>query len=465
MSDRDDGLLLRDVEIEGRVVDVRVAGGRVEEVGPGLTPQSPAAEVVDGRGGALLPGLHDHHLHLLALAASSTSLDLATPGADWREALRTAEPTHSGWVRAIGYHDDQSLDRDSLDAIRSDVPVRVQHRGGALWVLNSRALELVLRHHVAGGGPLDLGVGVERDASGRPTGRLWRRDDLVRAVAGGDLPMVGPVTTRLRELGLTGVTDASPGLSPQALEHLAGSLADGPSMMRLTVLAAPSTSRLPAGVFIGPMKIHLPDHDLPRPDEIADRIREARSLGRAVAVHCVTRQSLLLTLMALDEVGAVDGDRIEHGSVVPPELADWVARLRLRVVTQPLLLRERGDDYLREVETPDVPHLYPYAALLARGVRVAPSSDAPHASPDPWAALAAARDRLSSRGVRVGSDRPVSLPRVLEGYLSPALDPGGPPRRVRRGVPADLCLLHVPLSSALVECSADVVRRTFVEGG
>ena len=56
-----------------RLVDVRCADGRVTDVALG-----PSADVtVDADGGALLPGLHDHHLHLFALAAARTSVDLA----------------------------------------------------------------------------------------------------------------------------------------------------------------------------------------------------------------------------------------------------------------------------------------------------------------------------------------------------------------------------------------------------
>ena len=42
------------VEVEGRIVDVRVAGGVIREVSPGLRP-GPAETVVDGHGGALGP--------------------------------------------------------------------------------------------------------------------------------------------------------------------------------------------------------------------------------------------------------------------------------------------------------------------------------------------------------------------------------------------------------------------------
>src|SRR3546814_2061233 len=73
-------VLLRDVEVDvnGRRVDVRVVGPAIAEVSVGLAP-GPGAEVVDGEGGALIPGLHDHHLHLLATAAARSSVPVGPP--------------------------------------------------------------------------------------------------------------------------------------------------------------------------------------------------------------------------------------------------------------------------------------------------------------------------------------------------------------------------------------------------
>src|ERR671916_1771459 len=76
MAERE--LVFRDVDVDGRRVDVRVVGGRVAGVGPGLAP-APGTAVVDGGGGALLPGLHDHHLHLLAAAAARRSVAAGPP--------------------------------------------------------------------------------------------------------------------------------------------------------------------------------------------------------------------------------------------------------------------------------------------------------------------------------------------------------------------------------------------------
>jgi predicted amidohydrolase YtcJ len=170
---------------------------------------------------------------------------------------------------------------------------------------------------------------------------------------------------------------------------------------------------------------------------------------------------LVLTLAALEEVGPVPGDRIEHGSVVPPELFETLRRLGVRVVTQPTFVTDRGDEYLAEVDPDDQPHLYRYASLLVAGIPTAPSSDAPFGDPDPWRTMAAARDRRTPSGKVVGADERVSTAVVLAGFLAPLDDPGGPPRRIEPGAPADLCLLHEPLATALARPSSDLVRRTF----
>src|SRR5262249_51223630 len=64
--------LVRGAEVEGERVDVRIAGDRIAAIAPALTRRGDEA-VLDAHGGALLPGLHDHHLHLFALAAALAS--------------------------------------------------------------------------------------------------------------------------------------------------------------------------------------------------------------------------------------------------------------------------------------------------------------------------------------------------------------------------------------------------------
>jgi predicted amidohydrolase YtcJ len=135
----------------------------------------------------------------------------------------------------------------------------------------------------------------------------------------------------------------------------------------------------------GPYKLVLTDHDLPSYDELLSALSAVRP--RPVAVHCVTREALVLLLAALDKLGHMHGDRIEHGSVVPGELA----RMQPAVVTQPAFLTVRGDDYLRSVDAADLPDLYRYQSLVGAGTCVVPSSDAPFGPLDPWPSFARQR--------------------------------------------------------------------------
>jgi predicted amidohydrolase YtcJ len=417
--------LLRRVEVEGAVFDVRV-GASVEAIGQ--LSALPGEDVIEGQGGALIPGLHDHHLHLLALAAAASSVDVSTG----LEVLRGREG--GGWLRAVGW--DQDGDRRDLDAVVPDRPVRVQHRSGALWVVNSRGLRAL---------DLDASPGIERDAEGEPTGRLWRMDAWLADQVGRELPDLAAVGDRLLRLGITGVTDATPDLDPDTCALLRASVA-----LRLLLLGDREGT--------GPYKVVLPDHDLPSYDELLLALSAVRP--RPVAVHCVTREALLLLLVALDEVGHHPGDRIEHGSLVPSELTG----LRPIVVTQPAFLTVRGDDYLRSVDAVDLPDLYRYGSLRAAGTCVVPSSDAPFGPLDPWVVLRAARDRTSLSGARLGAEEAVSTAIALDGMLRPLENPRAPARAVRVGAPADLVLLDAELDDVLNDPDARRVRATLLHG-
>ncbi len=72
-------MLIRRAEIEGTAgLDLRTLGGRIAEVGPELEVTA-GETVLDAAGGALLPGLHDHHIHLFALAAAQSSFCCGPP--------------------------------------------------------------------------------------------------------------------------------------------------------------------------------------------------------------------------------------------------------------------------------------------------------------------------------------------------------------------------------------------------
>ena len=135
--------VITNAEVEGRLVSVVIEDGFVVAVGEDAHAQE--SGVIDANGGALLPGLHDHHVHLLAMAArrKGVDLDVLDDAASVDHALKkAASSTADGWVRASGYdeHRHGPLDRHRIDALVWRTQVRVQHRTGLAWGLSPPGL-------------------------------------------------------------------------------------------------------------------------------------------------------------------------------------------------------------------------------------------------------------------------------------------------------------------------------------
>lgn len=441
-------LLFRDVEVDGRRTNVAVVGEVIAAIGADV---GRGDVVIDGDGGALLPGLTDHHLHLFAMAAAAGSVDLA--GATSYDAVARAARTLDR-MRVVGWDDEAlgDLDRDRLDAMTGTTPTRVQHRSGALWVLNSAALA-----------ELDASSapdGAERDADGRLTGKVWRADDWLRGESFPDLAEVG---ARLASYGITSVTDATPDLDDAAVATVVAAVDAGELPQRVHLLGTTEPVAHPR-VSVGPRKLVVADHELPLPDDLAAVIAESHAEHRPVAIHCVSRAALATTIAALRSAGALPGDRIEHCAVADEAALREVAALGVLVVTQPSLVASRGDDYLDRHDPDEHADLWRYRSLQRCGIAVACSSDAPYGDPDPWATMRAARDRRTPSGRVLGESERVDAAAVLAGLLTSPADPAGPPRRVAAGEPADLVLLAVPLDVALTDPTADHVVTTLVGG-
>ena len=212
------------------------------------------------------------------------------------------------------------------------------------------------------------------------------------------------------------------------------------------------------------MKLVLDEDTLPSFEALCAAIAEAHGRERGVAIHCVGRAELVLAARALAEAGPRSDDRLEHAAVAPPALVELVAKTGAAVVTQPHFLEERGDDYLREVEAGDLPWLYRGRGWLEAGVRLAGGTDAPFGAPDPWRAIRAAVSRRTRAGVTLGEGERLAPERALALFLGPLDDPGGAPRRVALGAPADLCLLDRSWQRAREEPSSSYVRATWRAG-
>ncbi|HEX7459471.1 MAG TPA: amidohydrolase family protein, partial [Acidimicrobiales bacterium] len=371
-----DGLLVVGVDLDGARVDVRCARGVVTAIGSDLVPRR--GEAVVRGAAAALPGLHDHHLHLMAMAARADSVDVgADQVAGVDDLARVLASAGSGlatgeWLRAVGYHERVlgRLDRWALDRFVDDRPVRVQHRSGHLWVLNSAGCRAVgLDDDLPGAGPRGAAAGadgIERDGTGRATGRLFDRDGwLAGRLPRSAPPDLGPVGRRLASYGVTGVTDATPTRSAADLEGLAATRRTGALVQRVRVMGelAGDDPGVPDGLEAGPVKVMVADGHDPDVDGLAARIDAAHRTGRPVALHCVSLVAAALALAAWDAAGVRAGDRMEHGAVLPPDVVRRLAGLAVTVVTQPGFLLDRGDEYLEDVDAEDRAYLYRCAGL------------------------------------------------------------------------------------------------------
>ena len=425
-------LIQRAVLLDGTETDIR-ADERIVEVGD-LAPNK-GEQVLDAAGGTVIPGLHDHHVHLRSAAAALTSARVGPAEVRGRDdlahALAGAAVGSDGWIRAVGYHEAVAgpLDRDVLDEVSPPVPVRVQHRSGVLWTLNSAGLARV-------------GLADHPDGRLRSADRSWS-DTLQRDESG-----LSEVSRRLSAYGVTGVTDATPDFEISDIVKLIEAHRRGELAQRVHCLAP------------GKRILHDADLDL---DELIAWMAERHAADAPVAVHCVTAAQLVVTLSALRAAGTHPQDRIEHAAVVPDDSVADLAELGVMVVTQPNFVAERGDQYLTDVPAAEHHELWRVASLLKAGVKVALSTDMPFGDGDPWATMRAAVHRTTAAGAVLGPDECVSARQALTMFFGA---PGNPAeaRRIQRSQPGDLCVLVAPPEVVLDEFDAQMVAATVVAG-
>lgn len=437
-------LTLRNVRPWGETLcDVDIVDGRITSICSATPSCSSSVDSLDGKGACLLPGLHDHHLHLLAMAAREKSLDLS--GCQTETDIRTRLSTvPQRQVRAVGY--DERVcglpDVHRLDDWEPSRPMKIQDRTGALWILNTLALSKVVRN--------DWPKGAERDETGRLTGRFWREDKWLRSALPSMAPDLRGLGVQLARFGLTALTDAGSQNGPPEADFLRGKFPQ-----RLTLMGSEALEE-GEGYSRGPLKLLIDERDLQDMDLMSARIRIARQQGRAVAAHCVTDAELVQFLGALGDAGGTcAGDRIEHGGLIPKGFLPAIQAAGLVVVTNPSFIHDRGDRYLETMPEADVADLYPARRLLDYGIGLRAGSDAPYADVDPWAGMRAARDRRTASGRVIGPSERLTARESLGLYCSGHL---------AVGCPADLVLCDGSLTDVLADLSADRVRLTLIGG-
>jgi predicted amidohydrolase YtcJ len=461
--------------------------GRIIAVGSNADVRDAAgghARIFDCGGRTVAPGFVDPHVHLLALARSASSVDLSPSRVDTMAKLGRALGAAAGrvppgcWVRGYGYdefylHERRHPTRYDLDRAVPGRPVRIRHRSRHASVLNSSALRIVAARVP---GLLDA-EGVERDrTSGEPTGVMYELDAALRAV----IPRVGveelrialrQASMRLLAAGVTTVDDASASTGPEEWALLCGAVADGAIWQRLRALWGVQRYGLPADAAVTAVKLML-DEDGGHDGGFHELLEAAHRQGMQVAVHAVEGPAIAVAVAAFRDVLArwprLHRHRIEHCALCPTPLAEQIAALDLVVVAQPGFLAHVGDRYVAEVPASEQRWLYPLRTLLACGVRVAGSSDAPVGPLSPLVGIDAAVNRRSRRGTPVVVEESLSLDAALRLYTTGGAYAAGLDAvcgRLAPGYAADVVLLDRDVTRTRVEhLSETSVVGLFVRG-
>ena len=458
-------LIQRASGLDGCTFDVRLTGGLISAIGQ-LLP-TPGETVLSARGGLLLPGLHDHHIHFRAFARSLESINCGPPAvntaADLAAQLRELDAcADHAWIRGVGYHESVAghINRAWLDRVVTQRPIRIQHRSGRLWIMNTCAVELLVSRASAMGKPLE----------GTEDGRFFDQDINIGHLIGHQEGDLRGASRHLAALGITGFTDMTPANDTHSMADFVDWQASG-TLLQQVLLAGQATlscAQTSDRARIGPTKFHLHDYALPPFDEFVRQIRRSHQDSRVIAVHCVTELSLVFTLAALREAGVLPGDRVEHASVTPPSALPELRDLGVLVVTQPNFVAERGDQYRLEIPADEHEWLYRCASFLANSVDLAAGSDSPFGSADPWAAMHAAVSRRTASAEILGSNEALTPEAALNLFLG-SLEKPESPRTLSIGGTADLCLLDRPwvqlrqdLTSSIAAASA--VQATICRG-
>ena len=419
--------------------------GRVVAVGEAsaIRREHPEARAIDIRGGLMLPGFTDAHVHFLWWAIQKTRIDLSAEGTlegalAEIETYSAALPAEA-WV--LGGRFDKNLwgrwpTAAELDRVTHGRIATLRSKDGHSRWVNSAGLR---RAGIDRNTPTPEGGEIDRDALGAPTGILRENatrlvdaimpspsdDECLRALRWGQAEALG--------LGLTGIHDLD---SPQPPAqrgfdtlHRAGELA-----LRVN-MGIPHRS-LDAAVDLG-IRTGLGDEWLRfsnlkifsdgalgsqtaaleepyaerqdyrgvltiEPERLAADVRRAASGGIAVAIHAIGDRAVRVALDAIEGARDVSNGlrhRLEHIQLVRAEDVGRFARLGVCASMQPIHAtsdRDIADRYWGARCT----RAYPWRTFLDAGVTLAFGSDAPVESIAPLEGIyaAVARQRPTDPG-------------------------------------------------------------------
>jgi hypothetical protein len=493
---------------------IGIGGGRVLVAGAttDVLAAAPGARSLRFGEAAVIPGLHDFHLHLVGMARQRREASL--DGLHGEELLRVmveagARLPPDAWLRGRGWSEDAlgSATLERINAAMSNRPALFySHDGHSAWA-SPPAL------HRAGigretGHP--EGGRIERDADGRPTGILRETaTDLVEARAE---RLRGPameaaldeVLAELASWGVTGATDAGD-TAPENGTGRYAALGDRASLLlgarsrldgRLRLAIGFPADAIGEAASLGLRTAAAMDDEAGtvragwakayadgalgsrtaalfepytcephgtgilrlQPDQLDHLFAAGRATGIGLAVHAIGDRAAAAVLDAVERAAGLPRaagappDRIEHLQLLRPVDRERLARLGVTASMQPVHCaadREHVDRCWSDRAT----LAYPWRSLRDAGARLAFGSDAPIETANPWAGVfAAAHRRWAGDGASDWQPREaLSAAEALAAYTTGPAEAAAHPDEghLRPGAVADVAVLDADLETVL----------------
>jgi predicted amidohydrolase YtcJ len=437
--------------------------------------RGPTTRVIDARGGSILPGLGDTHVHFIAGAFSLGQLDLGglnTLG-EVQAAIRrfAAANPGTGWLQGRGWlytpFPNSSPTRAQLDAVVPDRPAVMQcYDGHSIWV-NSRALQLAGITRDTPDPP--NGVIVKDPKTGEPTGHLKEsaarlvnkvippRTDADRRAA------IKAASAYANSLGVTSIHN--PGATPEEMAVFEAARRDGDLTVRAYVAywGSAQTTEADADTFVqtwqrlgddatlrgGFVKLaadgviesrtaamlapYANSSSAGTPTFTADELNRVVALldkrGLQVTIHAIGDRGIRMSLDAFERAARVNPapargrrHRIEHVEAIAEADIARFAALGVIASQQPMHV-VLGDMNQKAPSGPWPDNIGParyarawaWRPIMAAGGRIAFGSDWPVATLNPGAGIWLAATRVTLPG---GVEQAMPMADVIRAYTS-----------------------------------------------
>jgi len=460
---------------------IAVQFGRIFKVGQNAEIERLATsetQIIDLQGQTVLPGFIDTHNHFCLYALLTDQADCrpaagCIKGDDVIEALRAqAAKTKPGkWIMGWGYapyllEDKKELTRIDLDRASPKHPICLVHVSVHGAVVNSLALKKLGYTKKT---PHPPGGIIYRDKNGEPNGILsesafmnplfFQRPSIYAQMvaeydAQGRVEMVLRCAARYQKLGLVGVHD--PFVDSLTLQTYQEAAKTGRLNFRLYsyILNQWADPLIAAGikrgfgsewVKIGAIKIFLDGGMSSRTAAVSkpyvfpkgagrgilnydqkginQEIEKFHRAGYQISVHAQGDRALAMLLKAfqrsIDKENSLRHHIVHAGNLTSTQIEE-VRDLGLYITSQPNFFSLLGDGFREAYGEERSQELYRFRTILAKGIKLAFSSDCPVADPNPLIGLRDAVLRKTGSGKDFGPAEAVSAGEALALYTREA---------------------------------------------